>query len=156
PHDSAHFELPCADGRRMALAVDDAAELALRQGGRRESALPELGHDHRPDLVVLVLAPVEFGVPPADELLDRFAEIRRHVGDDPDYSRLRQARGALEIAREILRERIRRFSGATGTGHASFLPAGGGSGKNLARCRAETALIWRGQGRVGIWTAPAC
>ena len=58
----------------MALAVDDAAELALRQGGRRESALPELGHDQRPDLVVLVLASLEFGVPPADELLDRLAE----------------------------------------------------------------------------------
>src|SRR2546429_5178982 len=97
-----HTSSSPAGGRRMTLAVDDAAELALRQDRRREPALPELGHDQRPDLVVLVLASLEFGVPPADELLDRFAEIRRHVGYDPDYGWLRQARRGHEIAREIL------------------------------------------------------
>ena len=52
-HDSAHCRAPPV---RLALAVDDAPELALRQCWRREPALPELGRDQRPDLVVLVLA----------------------------------------------------------------------------------------------------
>src|SRR5215472_12773862 len=106
------------------LAVDDAPELALRQDGRREPALPKLGRDQRPDLVVLVPACLEFGVPPAHVVFDRLAEVRRHVGDDPDRGRLRQAGRGGQVAREVLREGVRGSSGTTGARHSTFLQGG--------------------------------
>jgi len=97
------------------LVVDDAPELALRQLGRREPALLKLGRDQRPDLVVLALAPLQLGVPAPDELVDRLAEVSRHVRDDPERGRLGQARRGGQVAREVLREGIR---GGHGIGHA--------------------------------------
>src|SRR5580704_16330533 len=111
---------------RFTLSVDDAPELALRQGRRREPALPELSGDQRPDLIVLVLASLQFGVASADELLDRLVEVRRYVGDDPDRGGLRQARRGRQVAREILRERVcgvSRGSGDSAGRHAYFLLA---------------------------------
>jgi hypothetical protein len=97
------------------LVVDDAPELALRQPGRREPALLELGRDQRPDLVVRTLAPLQFGVPPTDELVDRLVEVRRDVRDDPERGRLRQAGRGGQVTREVLREGVH---GGHGIGHA--------------------------------------
>jgi hypothetical protein len=119
----------------LALSVNDAPELTLRQSRRREPALPELGCYQRPDLVVLALALPQFDVTPADELLDRLAEVRRHVGDDPDRRGLRKAGRGGQVAREVLRERVGWYSGpsriptssevwgVSGTWHAYFLLA---------------------------------
>src|SRR5690348_7198245 len=93
-------------------AVDDAAELAFRQPRRREPALPQFCLDQRPDLLVLSLPLAEFGVPPADELLDGLVEVARYVGDDADRGGLRQARRGRQVTGEILREGFR---------HAYFL-----------------------------------
>ena len=112
------FEVPFS---QLALLVRDAPELALRQCRRREPALFELGRDERPDLVVLALASLEFGMAPADEFLDRLGEVRRHVGDDPDRGGLREASRGRQVPREVLRERISRISGVTGIRHASLL-----------------------------------
>ena len=170
PHDSAHFGLPSV---RLALSVDDAPELALRQCGRREPALPELGRDQRPDLIVLALASLQFGVAPADELLDRLVEVRRYVGDDPDRGGLRQARRGRQVAREILRERdppeLSAGSGGSGVGmptsysrrrfRQDFCPI---PGKNCLKSVAiapptvdgpeRRAMLGRGEPSHGQWT----
>src|SRR6185437_5549378 len=106
PHDSAHVNPSLAVRLALALSVHDAPELALRQSWRREPALPELGRYQRPDLVVLALALLQFDVTPADELLDGLAEVRRHVGYDPDRRGLRKAGRGGQVAREVPRERI--------------------------------------------------
>jgi plasmid stabilization system protein ParE len=108
--------------------------MTLRQAGRGEPALPELGRDHRPDIVVLALAPAQFGVAPADECLDRLVEVVGDVGDDPDRGRLRQARRGRQVAYEVLRERVR---------HASFLLGPWHLGKIDARFRAQNGVIYR-------------
>src|SRR3989440_12693204 len=112
-----------------------APELTFRQSRRREPALPELGCYQRPDLVVLALALPQFDVTPADELLDRLAEVRRHVGDDPDRRGLRKAGRGGQVAREVPRGRGGRgsrlpgipassgVSGVSGAWHAYFLLA---------------------------------
>src|SRR5260370_2918911 len=81
-----------------ALSVDHAPELTLRQPGRRKPALPELGRDHGPDLIVLVLAVAQFGVAPTHELLDRFLGVHCDVRPPPDPRGLRAARFGRPVA----------------------------------------------------------
>ena len=82
--------------------------------------------------MVALLALLQFGVAPADELLDRLAEVGGDVGDDPDRGGLRQAGGGGQVAREVLRERVR---------HAHFLVPMHGLGKLSARFRAKNGPI---------------
>ena len=95
--DSAHG-LPV-----LSLAVDHAAELALRRLGRAEPTGPQLARDLRPNVVVLAVPALEVLVALDHVLFDRLAEVRHHVRHDPRRGRLVKPGAHRHVADQVFR-----------------------------------------------------
>src|SRR6516165_8411442 len=84
-------------------AVHHAPQLALGQLRGPEPAAPELGRDQWPDLIVLLVLLLEFGMPPFHELVNGLPEVRGDVRHHSPSGRLGQPGRGRDMAEQLMR-----------------------------------------------------
>src|SRR6516225_1896004 len=84
-------------------AVHQAPQLALGHLRGPEPAAPELGRDQWPDLIVLLVLLLEFGMPPFHELVNGLPEVRGDVRHHSPSGRLGQPGRGRDMAEQLMR-----------------------------------------------------
>src|SRR4029450_7729088 len=80
-------------------AVDQPADLSLAERRRASASPPQLGRDTLEDRVVLQVLGPQLAVPPGDELLDRFREVRQNLVDQAGWGGPRGGGGPRPVGR---------------------------------------------------------